>query len=87
MTSLNATFVQFTAQTRMSGIDIGERVIRKGAAETVKKFVESLGRPFPVEVTKAVDDISRRGGTPLVVVDDGRVMGSIELKRYRQRRH
>jgi K+-transporting ATPase ATPase B chain len=80
MTSLNATFVQFTAQTRMSGIDIGDRVIRKGAAETVKKFVESLGRPFPVEVTKAVDDISRRGGTPLVVVDDGRVMGSIELK-------
>jgi len=80
MTSLNAIFVQFTAQTRMSGIDIGERVIRKGAAETVKKFVESLGRPFPLEVTKAVDDISRRGGTPLVVVDDGRVMGSIELK-------
>ncbi|MGZ3241828.1 MAG: potassium-transporting ATPase subunit KdpB, partial [Burkholderiaceae bacterium] len=80
MASLNASFVHFSAQTRMSGIDIGERVIRKGAAEAVKKFVESLGRPFPAEVERAVDDISRRGSTPLVVVDDGRVMGTIELK-------
>lgn len=80
MTSLNASFVQFSAQTRMSGIDIGARAIRKGAADAVKTYVEALGRPFPVEVARAVDDIARRGGTPLVVVDDGRVMGSIELK-------
>lgn len=80
MATLNAQFVHFTAQTRMSGIDIGERSIRKGAADTVKKYVESLGRPFPVEVARAVDDIARRGSTPLVVVDDGRIMGSIELK-------
>lgn len=80
MAELNATFVPFTAQTRMSGIDIGERAIRKGAADTLKKHVESLGRPFPAEVTRTVDDIACRGSTPLVVVDDGRVMGTIELK-------
>ncbi|MGZ5885069.1 MAG: potassium-transporting ATPase subunit KdpB, partial [Burkholderiaceae bacterium] len=80
MASLHASFVHFSAQTRMSGIDIGERVIRKGAADTVRKFVVSLGRPFPAEIERAVDDISRRGSTPLVVVDDGRVMGAIELK-------
>ena len=80
MAGLNATFVQFTAQTRMSGVDIGSRQIRKGAADSVKKFVESMGRPFPAELGKTVDDISRRGSTPLVVVDDGKVMGAIELK-------
>jgi K+-transporting ATPase ATPase B chain len=80
MATLNASFVSFSAQTRMSGIDIGNRVIRKGAADSVKKYVESLGRPFPADVVKAVEDIARRGSTPLVVVDDGRVMGTIELK-------
>ena len=80
MEALHATFVKFTAQTRMSGIDMGERAIRKGAAEAMKQYVESLGRPFPVEVSRTVDDISRRGSTPLVVVDNGRVMGSVELK-------
>ncbi|WP_173052074.1 potassium-transporting ATPase subunit KdpB [Candidatus Nitrotoga sp. AM1P] len=80
MAELNATFVPFTAQTRMSGVDIGERAIRKGAADALKKYVESLGRPFPAEVARTVDDIARRGSTPLVVVDDGRVMGTIELK-------
>lgn len=80
MASLNASFVPFTAQTRMSGIDIGTRSLRKGAADTMKTYVEALGRPFPDEVTKAVQDIARRGGTPLVVVDDGKVMGTVELK-------
>ncbi|MBR7801550.1 potassium-transporting ATPase subunit KdpB [Undibacterium fentianense] len=86
MASLQAHFVQFTAQTRMSGVDIGDgavqalRVIRKGAADAVRKFQEAAGRAFPAEVTKTVDDISRRGSTPLVVVDDGKVMGTIELK-------
>jgi potassium-transporting ATPase ATP-binding subunit len=80
MKALQASFVPFSAQTRMSGIDIGERAIRKGAADSMKKYVESLGRPFPAEVARAVDDIARRGSTPLVVVDDGRVMGTIELK-------
>ena len=80
MHALNAEFVPFTAQTRMSGIDIGARAIRKGAADSIRKFVESLGRPYPAEVGNLVDDISRRVSTPLVVVDDGMVMGVVELK-------
>jgi potassium-transporting ATPase ATP-binding subunit len=78
--SLGATFVHFSAQTRMSGVDIGNRAVRKGAVDAVKKHVEALGKPFPAEVANMVDDIARRGSTPLVVVDDGRVMGAIELK-------
>jgi len=89
MATLQAHFVPFTAQTRMSGVDIGDgteqalrmvRVVRKGAADAVRKFQETAGRAFPAEVMKTVDDISRRGSTPLVVVDDGKVMGTIELK-------
>jgi K+-transporting ATPase ATPase B chain len=84
MASLNATFVPFTAQTRMSGIDIGSadgtRAVRKGAADSVRRYVEELGQPYPAEVGRAVDDISRRGSTPLVVADGGRVMGVVELK-------
>jgi len=88
MASLNAAFVPFTAQTRMSGIDIGSgdgipgstRAVRKGAADSVRRYVEELGQPYPAEVGRAVDDISRRGSTPLVVADGGRVMGVVELK-------
>jgi K+-transporting ATPase ATPase B chain len=80
MAALNAVFVPFTAQTRMSGIDIGSRTIRKGAADTVRQYVASLGQPYPNEIARSVDDIARRGSTPLVVVDDGRVMGVVELK-------
>ena len=80
MASLNATFVPFTAQTRMSGVDIADRQVRKGAADSVKKYVEALGQPYPADVARAVDDIARRGSTPLVVVDAGRVMGVVELK-------
>ncbi|MQA21413.1 potassium-transporting ATPase subunit KdpB [Rugamonas rivuli] len=80
MASLQAVFVPFTAQTRMSGVDLGERHVRKGAADTVRQYVESLGQPYPAEVARAVDDVSRRGSTPLVVVDAGRVMGVVELK-------
>ncbi|MDN5934575.1 MAG: potassium-transporting ATPase subunit KdpB [Nitrosospira sp.] len=80
MASLNATFVPFSAQTRISGVDAGDRAIRKGAADSMKKYVESLGHPFPSEVTRAVGDIARRGSTPLVVVDGVRVMGVVELK-------
>ncbi|MDO8305719.1 potassium-transporting ATPase subunit KdpB [Herminiimonas sp.] len=78
--ALNASFVHFSAQTRMSGVDMGERIIRKGSVDAVKKHIELLGRPFPMEVSNTVDDISRRGSTPLVVVDDGCVMGVVELK-------
>jgi K+-transporting ATPase ATPase B chain len=80
MEALHAVFVPFTAQTRMSGIDIGGRALRKGAAEAMKQYVTGLGLPFPAEVSSAVDDIARRGSTPLVVADAGRVMGVVELK-------
>ncbi|WP_295992697.1 potassium-transporting ATPase subunit KdpB [Rugamonas sp.] len=80
MATLNAVFVPFSANTRMSGVDIGDREVRKGAADSVRKYVESLGQSYPAEVARAVDDVSRRGSTPLVVVDDGRVMGVVELK-------
>ncbi|AIY42604.1 Potassium-transporting ATPase B chain [Collimonas arenae] len=84
MTSLHASFVPFTAQTRMSGIDIGDagkiRAIRKGSSEALKNYMTELGQPFPVEVAHNVDDVARRGSTPLVVVDDGVVMGVVELK-------
>jgi K+-transporting ATPase ATPase B chain len=80
MGTLNASFVPFTAQTRMSGIDIGARAIRKGAADTVRQYVEALGQPYPADIARTVDDIARRGSTPLVVVDGGRVMGVVELK-------
>ncbi len=84
MASLHATFVPFSAQTRMSGIDVhtgnATRALRKGAADSMKKYVTSLGYLYPAEVTLTVDELSRRGSTPLVVVDEGRVMGVVELK-------
>ncbi|WP_338767017.1 potassium-transporting ATPase subunit KdpB [Massilia sp. METH4] len=73
-------FVEFTAQTRMSGADIGERQVRKGAMDTIRRYVETQGGRWPGEVARLADDVARRGSTPLVVVDDGRVMGVVELK-------
>jgi potassium-transporting ATPase ATP-binding subunit len=78
--TLGAIFVPFSAQTRMSGVDIGERQIRKGAPNTIIKYVESLGMPFPPLVDEAVQRVARQGSTPLVVSDGGRVLGVIELK-------
>jgi K+-transporting ATPase ATPase B chain len=80
MGALQAEFVPFTAQTRMSGVDLPARTVRKGAADSVKQYVEALGLPYPAEVARIVDDVSRRGSTPLVVTDSGRVMGVVELK-------
>ena len=78
--SIGAQFVPFTAQTRMSGVDMNSEQIRKGAASAIQKHIESLGGQFPQEVLKAVDDVSRRGSTPLVVSQGTRVMGVVELK-------
>ncbi|MFI5386407.1 MAG: potassium-transporting ATPase subunit KdpB [Fimbriimonadales bacterium] len=75
-----AHFVEFTAQTRMSGIDHDGRSIRKGAADSVKSFVESKGGKYPAEIQTIVERISREGGTPLVVAEDARVLGVIQLK-------
>ena len=75
-----ASFVHFTAQTRMSGIDWQGRTIRKGAADSVRGYVEAQGGIWPKAVREAVDDIARRGSTPLAVVDGSRVLGAVELK-------
>lgn len=83
-TELQAEFVPFTAQTRMSGVDLstpqGPRHLRKGAADAVRRHVEALGGQFPAAVSQAVDNVSRKGSTPLVVADGARVLGTIELK-------
>jgi potassium-transporting ATPase ATP-binding subunit len=78
--ALGASFVPFSAMTRMSGVDIGERTVRKGASTAIAKYVESLGKKFPDSVDEAVQRIARAGGTPLVVADSGQVLGVIELK-------
>jgi K+-transporting ATPase ATPase B chain len=76
----HATFVPFTAQTRMSGVDLGDRQIRKGAAESVIAYVRSAGGAIPSELAAIVEQVSRGGGTPLVVVDGTRTLGVIHLK-------
>jgi K+-transporting ATPase ATPase B chain len=77
---LGATFVPFSAHTRMSGVNMGDRQIRKGATEAIRNFVTSLGGTFPHGVDAIVDSVSRRGSTPLVVADGANVLGVIELK-------
>src|SRR3984957_8562443 len=78
--SLGAVFVPFSAHTRMSGVDIGERQIRKGAPNTILKYIEALGKQCPPAVEETVQSVARQGSTPLVVADGGRVLGVIELK-------
>ena len=86
LAGLHAHFVHFSAQTRMSGVDLparagqGPREVRKGAADAVRRHVESLGGVFPAGLQAQVDDVARRGSTPLVVADGARVLGVIELK-------
>jgi K+-transporting ATPase ATPase B chain len=76
----HAAFVPFSAQTRMSGVDLSNRRIRKGAAESVKAWVVSQGGSYPDEVAAVVERISRDGGTPLVVAENKKVLGVILLK-------
>ena len=78
--ALGAKFVPFTAQTRMSGVDLGGREIRKGAAEAVEKYVRGKGGSYPGPTRTAVESIARRGGTPLVVAEGSHVLGVIHLK-------
>jgi potassium-transporting ATPase ATP-binding subunit len=77
---LHATFVPFSAQTRMSGVDFDGRVIRKGSADAIKAHVTSLGGEVTDEVHQGVRTIAQRGATPLVVSDGPRVLGIVELK-------
>jgi K+-transporting ATPase ATPase B chain len=78
--ALKATFVPFSAQTRMSGVDLDGREIRKGAAGAIDEYVRAKGGAFPAEVQTQVDAIAKQGGTPLVVAEGARVLGVIQLK-------
>jgi K+-transporting ATPase ATPase B chain len=80
MAAPQAAFVPFTAQTRMSGVDLDGRKIRKGASDSVRAWVTSQGGAWPAEVAAEVDKISRAGGTPLVVAENNRVLGVVLLK-------
>ena len=73
-------FVPFSAQTRMSGCDIGERVIRKGAVDAIRRHVEELGGTVPPELIRVAQKVGDSGGTPLGVSDGQRVLGVIHLK-------
>lgn len=75
-----STFIPFTAETRMSGIDMGGREIRKGAHDSIEEHVKSKGGNMPDDIRIAVDSIAKDGGTPLVVSDGIRVLGAIRLK-------
>jgi len=77
---LEAEFVAFTAQTRMSGINIAGRQIRKGAVDAIERYVQTQQGNLPSDVRANVETIARAGGTPLVVADGKRVLGVIQLK-------
>ena len=77
---LNANFIEFTAKTRMSGIDFQNTQIRKGAAEAVREFALAKGGEYPAECAEIVRRVAGAGGTPLVVAKDSRVLGVVYLK-------
>lgn len=76
----NPTFIQFTAETRCSGINFGNTRIRKGATDAIKNIVEKAGNNFPVEIIEKVKEISSNGGTPLVVSENEVALGVVELQ-------
>ena len=80
LASLDAIFIPFTAQTRMSGVDIRGQQIRKGAIDAMRKYVEIYGGQFPPEVKNTCETIAKAGGTPLVVAQDSLILGVIHLK-------
>jgi K+-transporting ATPase ATPase B chain len=80
VSELGAEFVPFTAQTRMSGVNLNGSLIRKGAVDAIQRYVESQGGALPSEVRQSVETISRAGGTPLVVADKNKVLGVVQLK-------
>ena len=77
--SIGAEFVPFTAQTRMSGVNLDGREIRKGAADAVENYIKEQGGRFPPDVRMIVDDIAKQGATPLVVAEKSKVLGVIRL--------
>jgi K+-transporting ATPase ATPase B chain len=77
---LHATFIPFSASTRMSGVDFAGKEIRKGSADAIDKYVQQHGGKFPPNLRAQVDQISQSGGTPLVVAEKNRALGVIQLK-------
>lgn len=77
---MEAEFIPFSATTRMSGVNMQGRIIRKGSTDAIAKFVQENGGLIPDEVRAAVETISRSGGTPLVVAENQRALGVIHLK-------
>jgi potassium-transporting ATPase ATP-binding subunit len=73
-------FIPFTAQTRMSGVDLDHTQIRKGAADSILSYVHTLGKSIPLDVESIITSISQQGGTPLVVARNGIILGAIHLK-------
>jgi K+-transporting ATPase ATPase B chain len=78
--SIHAEFVPFTAQTRMSGVNLPGTRIRKGSVDAIARFLEDQGTPLPQKVRDAVEDVARMGGTPLVVAENSTALGVIHLK-------
>ena len=76
---LNPLFIPFSAQTRMSGVDLDGRQIRKGAPEAIAKYIADRGNSVPLEIQECVAEISNGGGTPLLVAENGRALGVIAL--------
>jgi len=77
---LNAEFIPFSATTRMSGIEVDGRSIRKGSVDSIANYLQEHGSSLPTEVRNAVEEVARSGGTPLVVAENGRALGVIHLK-------
>jgi K+-transporting ATPase ATPase B chain len=80
LASHEAVFVPFTAQTRMSGVNLDGREIRKGAVDAITKYLQQFGTKLPREIQASVEQIARSGGTPLVVAENQRALGVIYLK-------
>ncbi len=77
---LGATFIAFTAQTRMSGVNLNGRQVRKGSAEAIDAHIKQMGGAVPADIRSTVDNIAKAGATPLVVADGARCLGVIQLK-------
>jgi potassium-transporting ATPase ATP-binding subunit len=80
LNEMNATFVPFTAQTRMSGVDVGDRRIRKGAPDAIEAWLQANGKPLDRQLRAHVEQVATKGSTPLLVADGARALGLIELR-------
>ncbi len=80
LAQLNAEFLPFSATTRMSGIEVDGRSIRKGAVDAIAHYLQEHGSQMPQELQSSVEEIARKGGTPLLVAENGRALGVIYLK-------